>query len=437
MKRKCLWWGIAIVLLLWPVVPAFAEGPLPGSGDGQFFVDENVTLQPGETFSGHLGILNGNLDMPQGSTVIGDVFITGGDATIAGRVSGNLAVIGGHLDLAEAGSVSGDVFATGGTHEVAGHVDGNLSVFFGSLTLRSTALVGGDLLVTPGAVDRAAGAQVLGNEVQSLTNPKLPFLRQQPEGAPGVMPVPTPQVPRVVPPSTLQLPASPGESFGQRLGHFLGRSLVGMFLGLLFIAVGVLIAVILPRATRQVTDCIAVLPIQSFGLGLLTFLIAAGLEAVAGVVVILIILLGALLVGTVILIPIGILLMLLSWLVLLPVPLALVGGMVLGWVAMAQLIGQKVLHALRIHSTAPVGAVLVGMVITVAIAVVLWIVRPLCCAWPFVILLTSMGLGAVFHTRFGTRRCGPGRAKATSEALPPEAMDQETGQPDTTAGVTS
>jgi hypothetical protein len=63
-------------------------------------------------------------------------------------------------------------------------------------------------------------------------------------------------------------------------------------------------------------------------------------------------------------------------------------------------------------------------------AALLWVIQPACCAWPFIILLTSMGLGAVIHTRFGTQSCrsaGPGEQY---ETLPEEAMDEEIGLPD-------
>jgi hypothetical protein len=70
--------------------------------------------------------------------------------------------------------------------------------------------------------------------------------------------------------------------------------------------------------------------------------------------------------------------------------------------------------------------------VTVPLAAVLWILEPVCCGWLFVMLLTSIGLGAVMHTRFGRVDCQRTRpaAPAPGEVLPPEAMDEEVGQPD-------
>jgi hypothetical protein len=78
---------------------------------------------------------------------------------------------------------------------------------------------------------------------------------------------------------------------------------------------------------------------------------------------------------------------------------------------------------------------------TVWLPAVLWLIEPCCLAWPVVILLTSLGLGAVILTRFGTRRCLPTMPPASPAAahtlpaepppaLPADAMDQEVGQPD-------
>ena len=203
-------------------------------------------------------------------------------------------------------------------------------------------------------------------------------------------------------------------------------TLAAILMSLLAIVVGMLLVFIWPHTTRRVSNCISAMPVQSVGLGLLTFVIAAALEVLAVVLMITIILVGAVLIGTVILIPIGLFLILVSVLLLLPVPVALAGGMILGWVAMAEMIGRRVFKALRIDNPTPLSAALVGLVITVPLAAILWFVMPLCCGWPFVLLLTSVGLGAVFHTRFGTQDC----QSAGPAALPREAMDDEVGRPD-------
>jgi cytoskeletal protein CcmA (bactofilin family) len=418
MKWRTLCLGLLVCLLLMPAIAAFADGPIPGSDGERIFWDEDVSLQPGETVNGDLAVFRGDLDLPEGSAVNGDVFVTGGHATIAGRVNGNVAVVGGALDLAESGSVRGEVFATAGPHTMAGQVGGNVSILFGDLGLRSTALLAGDLLVVPGHLERDEGSRVRGHVVTEETLSSR--TRSEPLEGETRLPRPT----RVPPPSP------PSELPGVGLAHAFGRILGTLFLFLVFVAVCALVVLVWPRPTQRVADCIAALPAQSLGLGLITFLIAAGLEVVAVVAMVLIILVGALLMATVILIPLGLLLILLSWLVLLPVPLAMAGGIVLAWAGLAEMIGRKVLAAFGARTVSPLGAAFVGLLITGSIAAVLWIVKPLCCAWPFVILLTALGLGSVFHTRFGRLGCRAGGRPPAAPSLPADAMDQEDGQPD-------
>lgn len=420
MKKKGLWLGVLLLLLLLPAQAALAAGPSIVTDDGRIFVDEDVVLEPGEVWDGDLGVLNGDLGIPAGSTIRGDVFVTNGTVTVGGRIDGSLAVIRGPLTLEQGSEVRGDVFVMSGNPEVAGRVAGDLALMFGSGRLRDTAIVEGDLTVVSGSLDRAAGARVGGQEMSDLRLPDLPLIQER---------IGPPELPERI----QELPAVPG----QRFGRFVGRAVTAGFFGLVFIALGLLVILVWPRPTRRVSECIAAMPVQSFALGLLTFLIAALLEAVAAVLLILIILVAAALISTVILIPIGLLLILLSVLVLLPVPLALMGGMVLGWVALAELIGQRLTRLLKVAPLQPLGATLLGLLVTVPLAATLWIAQPACCAWPFIILLTSLGLGAVFHTRFGKQDCQQAAPEAAApETLTAEAMDEEAGAPDLPPDVT-
>ncbi len=415
--------GMLLLLVLWPAQAA-ADGPVVQVDGGRIFVDEDVRLEAGETFDGDLGILDGNLTVPQGSVVNGDVFVTNGDAQIAGRIEGSLAMISGRLTLSESGRVEGDLFGVSGEANVAGRVGGDASWMFGNAELLSSAVVEGDVMVVSGRLERQAGAQILGEELPDVRLPDLPLLRER------LGRVEAPELPRVEPPQvpTPQPRVLRQQTAGQRLTDFMGRAVATGLTSLLFIGLALLIVLIWPRATHRVAECITRLPVQSLGLGLLTFLLAAVLESLALVLMILLIVVAAALIGTVILIPIGLLLILVSMFLLLPVPLALAAGMVLGWVGVAQVIGHKVAQLLRLRQLSALGVVLLGLLVTVPVAALLWVLKPLCCAWPFIILLTSLGLGGVFHTRFGRQPCRPVAAEA--EALPAEAMDEEAGKPD-------
>ncbi|HSR31488.1 MAG TPA: polymer-forming cytoskeletal protein [Anaerolineae bacterium] len=438
MRKKGLWLGLMVLLLLLPTSFVFADDPGMGFDGGRIFVDEDVSLESGESFSGDLGVFNGDLTVPQGSTVTGDVFVTNGDAEIGGQVNGSVAVISGDLALAQSGLVKGDAFVMSGDEEIVGHVEGDVSVMFGNIELRSTAIVDGNVVVLSGSLDREAGAQVRGQEMLEIPLPFLPERTVLPEipAVPERPEIPAaPELPERIPVPQPRVRISP-ETPAQQFGRFVGRVLGAGFFSLVFVALGVLIVFVWPRPTHRVADCIAAMPVQSFVLGLATFLIALVLEALAMVLMILIILVAAALISTVILIPIGLLLILLSVLVLLPVPLALIGGMVLGWVSLAELVGRGVIKLLKAGYVRPLGATLVGLLVTVPIAAILWVAKPVCCAWPFIILLTSVGLGAVFHTRFGTQSCRQPKPSAEPDLLPPAAMDEEVGKPDVPPGDT-
>jgi cytoskeletal protein CcmA (bactofilin family) len=431
-NKKIVWLGMLLLLLLWPTASVFADEPGIYFDGGQIYVDEDVSLEPGETFDGDLGVFDGDLSVPEGSTVEGDVFIVDGDADIAGVVSGDVAVFGGKLNLVESGRVEGDVFVMAGDLECAGHVEGNLSVMFGDGQLRDSSVVDGDVMIMGGSMERESGAQILGEEMPEIPLPNLPLIPPKP-ALPEMPSLPEmPEMPEVpdVPEWTRPSYAYHQETVGQRVGRFVGRVVGTAFLSVIFVILGLLIVFVWPRNAQRVADCVATMPLQSFGLGLLTFLIAAVLEALAMVLMIIIVLVSAALISTVILIPIGLLLIVLSVVVLLPVPVAMIGALVLGWVALAQLVGRLAVKALNVGYVKPLGATLVGMLITVPLAALLWIIKPLCCAWPFIILFTSLGVGAVIHTRFGKQHCQQGRPPTEPDLLPAEAMDEEAGEPD-------
>lgn len=434
MKMRIGWLVLWALLLLLPTSMAWAdETPRWTLDEGRIFVDEDVVLQPGEVLQGDLGVFNGSLTVPADGQIQGDVFVTHGNMDVAGTVMGDLVIVDGRLVLSESGHVTGSVFGGGQELDIAGQVDGDLTSVLGVVRLRNGALIKGDLAILSGQLERDAGAQVLGEQMSELSIPELRALPILPEElrVPEIQVTPpvVPEAPRpIVPPAQVRPVEEP---FSQKIGRFVGRVVSAGLMGLLLVGLGVMVAFLWTRPTRRVSTCIQAMPAQSFGLGVLTFLLAMVLEVMAAVLMMVLVLLAAALIGTVILIPVGLLLMLLSGLLLLPAPVLLAGGMILGWVGLADLLGQKVMQGLNLQNGKPVGSVLVGMLLTVGIAMGFWLIAPVCCGWPVIILLTSVGLGAVIHTRFGTRDCRVVAAPGAPDVLPPEAMDQEAGQPDT------
>lgn len=411
MKRHGLWLVWLTLLWLLPVATVFADGVAPPSAPGKIFLGEDISLEAGQVYNGDLGVFDGNLAVPENCAVNGDVFVVSGSVDLAGRVNGNLAVIRGALRMTESGRVEGNVLGVSGDQEVAGHVGGDLSNMFGEVQLRRTAVIEGDVTTISGILERQAGARILGKEISEIFLPQPRLI-----------------VPEGEPPWKVASPPPPYETLGQRIGRFVGRVFTAGFFSLLAIGLGLLIVYLWPRTTRRVAEGIAAMPIQSFGLGLLTFLIAAVLESLAMVLMILIILLAALLISTVILIPVGLLLILLSGLVLLPVPLALTAAIVLGWVGLAELIGRRIFKALNREAIGSIGAVLVGLLITVSLSALLWIIKPVCCAWPFIILMSSIGLGAVIYPLLERSRARFPQPSQEAPSVSAPTLDQEEDQ---------
>ncbi len=325
MKRKVGLLALLIVLFLLAAPVALAQD---GDGDKVLF-GQSFTLRAGERLNGDLTAFNGTITLERDSAVQGDVVAFGGSVTVAGKVAGSVVVMGGRVNLAE------------------------------------TALVDGDLVVLGSVVEQAAGAVVRG---QVLTGPRGFRLGG------GVVPAP---VLEVRPPA-------------QRLW----RLIEGLFLwqlrtlgsSLLLILIGLAVLLVAPQGVARVASAAAAQPAVSFGLGLLTLLLA-------------------LFAGALLLIVCG--LGLLVW-------LALAVGLLLGWIGVGLWIGQRLLDLLRLHPTSSIPALALGMLVITVLANL-----PFCIGFLFWLVLGSIGLGAVVATRFGTESATGGPSQP-AVVLPPE-----------------
>jgi cytoskeletal protein CcmA (bactofilin family) len=399
MRKYVLWIGLLLLVLAVPLSPAWAAGEQPD--DGRVIWGENFALAAGQVHRGNLAVIGGDADLEPGSRVLGDLFVSGGDAQIEGQVLGDLAIIGGNLDLGGEGQVDGDLFFAGGDVDVAGHVRGNLSTVRGDLTLRESAVVEGDIVTFASSYTREPGAQVLGRD-------RVPSLPAVPE---------VPSVPEVE-----SKPFRPSTSGG--LVDAVASVLVTLFTTALLVVVGTVVVAVLPRPVGRVRDELRANLALSFGVGLLAWLVAAGLEVIAALVMAVVALVAALLMTTVILIPVGLVLLILSPILLLPVPLALLTGLVLGWVAMAQQAGRWLLRSLKANRVSDALATFVGLVLLTTPLALLWLIRPCCLGLPLTVLFASMGLGAALLTRLGSRAY-------TASPPPTPAWPEEPTQPST------
>ena len=278
----------------------------------------------------------------------------GGDQVVLGQnyvlrsneeLSGSLTVVGGTATLEENSVVHGDVLVMGGTLDVSGTIGGNLNVWGGSVALNSTAVIQGDLATFGGSVRRAAGAVIAGQMVQGIGVPSM-----------------SPHLPNAV-------PMLRGGPFGG-VGQFLRWELETIGWALFLVLLGVIALLVAPQHIARISTTLAAEPALSFGLGLLTMIVAS--------------LVGALLL-------IALCLGVLVW-------LAALLALLVGWIAAGFWLGQRLLRALRLHDTSSLVGVGLGVFLITIVARLPWGIGFL--VW---LVVASAGLGAVVLTRFGTQ----------------------------------
>ncbi len=298
----------------------------------------------------------------------GGQFCAGNNYTLAsGQSTDSLLAIGCNVTIEQGATIHNDLANFGGNVTVAGTVGGDITTFGGNVTLADSAVINGGITSMGGNVQRASGAQVSGGISNSGGN--------------------IPLAPPIAPLAPLQ-PAPP-TSFNPFAGIFnFGFDILGgIVTALAFAALGALVVIIAPNATRRVSDAVETRPWHSAGVGCLTPI----------VLVLLSILLFIILIG-ILVIPFLIIAAAFAW--------------ILGWIGIGFLIGERILKALGTRDVLPVVAVCAGIIaVTIALRLpfailgeipfVGWIFSIL--GWLIICLIGLVGLGAVVLTRFGTR----------------------------------
>ncbi len=358
--KKALMLIVVLISLgvILPTTSVLAQGP----DDGAVIFGQDFVLESGEVLKGDLIVFGGDVTLEKGSQVKGSVMVTGGEANIAGEVKGDVVVFGGDLELESTALVKGDA-----------------AVFGGELEIEKGAVVKGELIEGMGRFPLPFGP------LKPPEPPKLPELPKPPEPSRPPQP-PTPYTPPRTP-RRFTVGLCRETFFESTLGTLLGL-VKAAFISLILTVLALLIVLFLPRQVVQVGDVILNYPWHSLGWGLLTLIVGVGL--------------GALLIATICLSPIGAL----SWLAV------LVAGL-FGWVAIGLLIGEKLLAALKVEEPVPAVAAVIGVLL---ISLLAW--SPCCIGLIFVVGAGSLGLGAVVLTRFGTEDYPP--PDATPPAPPNE-----------------
>ena len=293
--------------------------------------------------------------------------VFGGSYTLRSgeRLGGDLVVFGGDAKLEANSRVDGNVVVIGGEADIAGRVQGDVAAIGGSTHLRSSAEVDGQVVRVGGTFRQDEGAQVRGGESRGVEIPPVP-------------PV-SPVVPR--PPRIDWWEASTSGFFGllRHTLRVLGTTLVLALLAALVVA---LWREPIERVGHTLTSAAG----TSWVVGLLTIVTSAILTVPL-----------ALVSGVLTLVCIGLFglgFISVAWLML-----AIAGLM--GWIALGQLVADRLLKALGARYPTPAASAAIGT----AIITLLWMgLEPFCgLGWLFFAVLAPLGLGAVLLTRFGSR----------------------------------
>ncbi|MCU0606456.1 MAG: polymer-forming cytoskeletal protein [Candidatus Edwardsbacteria bacterium] len=140
-------------------------------GDNDINVDAedtrqgNVYVAKGDTVNDDLVTRGGSITVD--GVVQGDCAALGGSIAINGSVTGDVAAFGGSVTVADKAVVGGSIASFGGSVDIMGRSE-DVACFGGSVSLGPTAKVDGDVASMGGTVDRKPGAEVSG-EIKNIS----------------------------------------------------------------------------------------------------------------------------------------------------------------------------------------------------------------------------------------------------------------------------
>lgn len=273
-------------------------------------------------------------------------------------LEGDLIVFGGDVTLELDSYVEGSVIVWNGQAAIEGHIEQDLIVSGGDIYLGENAVVEGDVLCNFDCdLEREEGARVDGDVIQGA-----PFDHF-----------------KLMPPHAM----FPHRFWTSMPGRALSWSFRAIRMAatiLVLAAVGGLVALIWPQQTDRISQTALTEAGPSLGIGLLA----------AFAITVLVIILAL----TICLSPVAIL-----------VALGLMVAMLFGWIGVGKLVGDRLMEALKMSgaNAAPMWATGLGTLTLTLVVMGLsafFCLAPL--GWLITILLSSLGLGAVVLTRFGT-----------------------------------
>ena len=300
-----------------------------------------------------------------------DRTILGSSYTLeSGRIlNGNLNVLGGVVEIQEGATVQGNVLVLGGLVNINGTIEGDLNAVGGTINLEENAIIQGDVNSPASYINQDPGAIIEGRQTDSWNNPwaNMDFPKFfQPA------PFRTPQV-RLIPIIT-------------RIGR-------GTAFGLVMVALGALLLLVMPRSADVMGEALMAEPWQILGFGALTTLVM-----LVG---------GFLLAITICLIPVVILIGLVFCLAVL-----------VGWLTLGYELGKKMASSIFKADWHPVLSAVIGNLVLYLLARGLELIPCLGSFLVFLAIVFSLGMAVV--TLFGTN---PYPRTSTVEDLEPIVLN--------------
>ncbi len=327
-----------LVAMLSLATPVLAQGGDGGNqGQGQVTFGKDLVLNEGDVINDSVVVFGGNLIMAKGSRINGDTIVFGGNGRIDGEINGEAAFIGGGATLGPTARVDGDLSSVGGT-----------------LTIDKAAAVRGQVIQT-----------------NQFDGSRVPF-------------------PRIFGPQVFQWDSSWNGGFHlfDRFFSLISGLVLWFVAAMLIAAIGVAVVIFLPEPVEVVGNAITQAGPASFGLGLLTQIVAAALIVFFAV--------------TICLSPVSILL-----------AAAMALAVLYGWIVAGYLLGRRLLKTVQKNGSepAPVAAAAVGIFAATLLPAELMVLGDIPCLgvlfwltgaglW---LVIASTGLGAVVLSRFGTQ----------------------------------
>lgn len=355
MKRRTLFF----LLILFSILM------IPGA---VFAQTSSTTVEAGETVSGDITILEGDLFVEDGAVVTGDISILSGNAVIAGQVDGDIVLMSGTLEFTDTAVVNSDSCV----------VLGGRFINSGSVNLQCDHL-SGDLPNIPALVAPFANAVVgdyEGIRVSSETTGDVSYQSDEEYSEYDEW-------------GAWEESDYQNYEHNRRPGFFL--KMLGVFVRTFFAGLlGFAVATLFPNHLEQVKSTVQEKLLVSGAVGGLTSLAAVVLNILLSpIIAVLVLVCGiGLILGLGLIVP-------------------QLAAMALGWVTMGALVGDKLGRWFNLNTRS---APLLTAVGTAALTFTLGFFG----AIPFVVgeglisvIIAWIGLGAVALTKFGTRPYPP------------------------------